>query len=371
MLKIIPIVIVLTLVSVGVPAQAQRPGAGPVPVIVSPVRLQDFADSVEALGTTRANEMIVVTADTAEKVTAIHFAEGQAVKKGDLLITLAKGEEDADLKAAQAQLSEARLSYNRARELQESNALSEATLQERLALLKQRRAAIAAITARLDKRAITAPFDGMLGLREVSVGTLVQPGDAITTLNDIHLIKVDFNVPSIFLPALKPGLSVNGQVDAYPGREFTGEVHMIDAQVDPVTRTLKVRAHIPNEDQALRPGMLMTITLRKNERRALIIPEEALVKRGARNFVYVVEETADGTVAREKEIETGGRMPGSLEVLNGLQEGEQVINHGTIRLTDGALVQIRAVEQENKPLRALLEQNEKTAQDAMPAGEAP
>lgn len=338
-------------------AYAQRGPQGSKPVFVTIVQQQEFADRVEALGTTKSNEMVVITADTAEKVTAIHFEEGQEVKKGDLLVTLAKGEEDADLKSARAQLSEAQSAYNRAKELQESNALSKAILEERLALLRQRRAAVASVTARLDKRAITAPFDGVLGLREVSVGTLVQPSDTVTTIDDISVIKVDFDVPSVFLPTLNPGQRVVGQVEAFGEREFVGEVKTINTRVDPITRTVRVRAVMPNEDKALKPGLLMTVSLYKNERRALVIPEEALIKRGDSDFVFVVEDQEGKNIAKKQIIKVGGRIPGEIEVLDGLEKGDQVIHHGTIALRDGAEVQIKAVEEDNMSLEQMLEQS--------------
>ncbi len=338
---------------------AQKAGPkGPIAVITSPVVNKVFGDSVKALGTTRANEMVIVTADTAEKVTKIYFEEGQDVKKGDLLITLAKGEENAALKAAQATFSEAQSSYNRAKDLQATKAISKATLQERLSTLNQSRAAIAGVSARLDKLAITAPFDGVIGLREVSVGALVQPSDMITTINDISMIKVDFDVPSLFLPTLKKGLKVIGKTEAYGQREFMGEVQTVNTQIDPLTRSVKVRAIIPNEDRVLKPGLLMTIDLVKNERQSLVIPEEALIKRGKKNFVYITGEKEGKTIAVEKEIKIGARRSGEIEVIDGLQENNQVINHGTLKVKDGAEITVQAIETTKQTVSEMLEQKD-------------
>jgi membrane fusion protein (multidrug efflux system) len=326
-------------------SHAQKAGfKGPTPVITSPVVVKLFVDTVEALGTTRSNEMVIVTADTAEKVTRIYFEEGQEVKKGDLLITLAKGEENAALKSAQAELSEAQSSYNRAKGLQETKAISKAALQERLSALNQSRAAISGVTARLDKLAITAPFDGVIGLREVSVGTLVRPADVITRIDDISVIKVDFDVPSLFLPTLKKGLKIIGKVEAFGDREFIGEVQTVDTQVDPLTRTIKVRAVIPNEDRALKPGLLMVIDLIRNERQAIVIPEEALIKRGNRNFVFISQNKDGKTIAIEKEIELGARRRGEIEVISGLGQDDHVINHGTLKVKNGSEINIKAIE---------------------------
>lgn len=336
-------------------AQSRGP-QGPTAIIAAPVKLQSFADSVEALGTTKANETVVITADTAEKVTAIHFDDGQQVKQGDLLVTLDKGEEEAALGAAQAMLSEAQSSYQRAKGLQNNSALSKGTLQERLAELKQSEAGIEEVNSRLEKRDITAPFDGILGLREVSVGTLVQPGDMITTIDDLSQIKVDFDVPAVYLSTLTSGMPVIGKVEAFGDREFQGTVRTVNTQVDPVTRTVKVRAIIPNQDGVLKPGLLMSVTLLKNERQALLIPEEALVKRGADNFVYRVAEKDGKTIAQQQKIEIGSRRPGVVEVLSGLNQSDQIVTHGIIKIADGAEISIRAFEEQNTALDELLKQ---------------
>lgn len=329
---------------------------GPVSVITAPATLKPFSDQVEALGTTKANETIAVTADTSEKIASIHFDDGQAVHKGDLLVTLDKDEEEAQLRSAEAQLSEAESAYNRAKNLQDSSALSKGTLQERLAALKQSEASVEAIRARLAKLSITAPFDGQLGLREVSVGALVQPGDKITTLDDLSQIKVDFDVPAVHLSALKPGLNIIGKVDAFGDREFRGEVKTVNTQIDPVTRTVRVRAVLPNADLLLKPGLLMTINLLVDERESLLIPEEGLVKRGNKNFVYVFVTEDGKTVARQKEITIGSRKPGDVEVLSGLTNGEQIITHGISKISEGAEITIGATETADEPLQELLKE---------------
>ena len=348
--------ILLLLTSVA-PALAQK-ARGPVEVIVAPVKKAQFSDEMEALGTTKANESVVITAETSKKVTDIHFEDGQEVKAGDLLLTLDKSQEDAELRSAEATLSERQSAYTRAKGLQETSALSKATLQERLAALKEAEADIESIKARIEKLAITAPFDGILGLREVSVGTLVQPGDMITTIDDLTSIKVDFDVPSIFLSTLKPGLPISGKVEAFGDREFKGEVQTINTQVDPVTRTVKIRAILPNPELMLKPGLLMSITLLQNPREALLIPEESLIKRGAQNFVYVAEETDGKIFARQREIKIGSRQPGVIEVLQGLTTGDKIVSHGILKISDGSEISIRAEEKNDEKLEDLLRQKE-------------
>lgn len=349
------------------PVYAQKGPKGPLSVIVAPVKSQPFADKVEALGTTKANESVIITPDTTEKIAEIHFDDGQMAEKGRVLIVLDKKEEEADLRAAQASLSATRSAYDRAKELQNTSALSKGTLQDRLSALRQSEAAVESIKARLDQLTINAPFDGVLGLREVSVGTLVQPGDLITTIDDLSQIKVDFDVPALFLSTLHSGLPIIGQVDAFGAREFKGEVRTVNTQIDPVTRTAKIRAVLPNPDHTLKPGLLMRITLLKNPREALIIPEEALFKRGDQSYVYVVADEGGKIIARKTQVEMGSRAPGDIEIVSGLKAGDQVVAHGVVKLNDGMEISVRAVESENMPLDELLKQN---MNDAVNKGDA-
>ena len=347
-------------------AYAQKGGGAkkPTPVITTTVIKSEFADYIEALATTKSNESVVVTADESEKVTAVHFEDGQIVKKGDLLVTLDKTQEEAELRAAMALTAERRNAYNRAKGLSGNSALPKATLQTRLAELKQSQADTEAIKARLKNYEVRAPFDGVLGLREISVGTLVQPGDMITTIDDLSQIKVDFSVPSVFLTALKPNLPIVGYVEAFGDREFKGVIKTINTQIDPVTRTVRVRAILPNDDGVLKPGLLMSITLSKNQRQSLLIPEEALVKRSDKNFVFSVNEKDGALIAQQKEIQLGSRQPGVVEVLSGLDEGERIVSHGVSKIRNGSAVMIRAEENVDAPLKKLLEQNAQTSSNA-------
>jgi len=299
MIHITAFLVLLTLIITVLPVMAKRsPQEGPTSVIVAPVKKTMLTDRVEALGTTRSNEMTLITANTAEKVTAIHFQEGQVVKTGDLLVTL-----------------------------------------------------------RLDKRAILAPFDGVLGLREVSVGALVQPGDPITTIDDISIIKIDFDVPSIFLSLLQKDMPITGKVAAFGNREFAGKIKTINTRIDPITRTIKVRAIASNKDRILKPGLLMKVVIMAHERQALLIPEEALIKRGEKNFVYIVTKANSQLNAQEIEVEIGSRIPGEIEILSGIKQHDQVITHGLLKIKDGAEISIRAIETEGTPLAELLIQN--------------
>lgn len=247
----------------------------PTPVVVVEAAYDTFVDTIEALGTARANESLVITAKMTETVRSINFTEGAQVEKGAVLVELTS-------------------------------------------------------------TTLRAPFSGVLGLRVVSPGQLVNPGDRIVTLDDVSLIKVDFSVPETFLSALAPGQEIVAETAAYPDRAFTGIVRAIDTRVDPVTRAVVVRAEIPNPDGLLRPGMLMTVELIKNRRRSLVLPEETLVPMGERQFVFVVK---DGR-AEQRWVTIGSRRLGEVEIVGGLAEGEIVVREGTNRLSPGAPVRL-------------------------------
>mgnify|MGYP000529543034 CR=1 FL=1 len=229
-------------------------------------------------------------------------------------------------------------------------------LDERRREWETARARLAAIESRLADRLVKAPFAGVVGLRNISVGALVEPGDVITTLDDDSVMKLDLSVPSVFLAALRPGLEVIATTRAYGERSFRGSVHSVDSRVDPVTRAVVVRVLLPNQDRLLKPGMLMQVTLVKNPRSALVIPESALMPLGREQFVLLVVGADDGPRVERRKIRIGARRPGEVEVLDGLDEGDRVVRHGAIRVRPGQSVQVRAVETGAESLTDLLRQ---------------
>lgn len=333
----------------------QRPGGSPPQVVVAPVVEEAaFGDTLEALGTTRAYESVQITANVTEFVREIRFDDGDEVKAGDILVVLGKDEEEAALKSAKALLEERKASTSRARELEQQQALSTATLQEREALLQQIEGEIEAIEARIRDRVIRAPFDGTLGLRQISPGALVRPGDLITTIDDLTRIKVDFDAPSVYLAALRPGLQVEGRVDAYPETVFSGTVSMVNSRVDPVTRTVTVRAVLLNKDRRLLPGLLMSIRLMKNPRSALLVPEGAVIQRGEQSFVLAVDRSGSEARVEERRVQLATRIPGYVEVLSGLEAGDQVIVHGLMQARPGQVVRVLGVQTGDEPLESFL-----------------
>ncbi len=330
-------------------------GAPPPPaVIVAEARLADFMDRVESLGTLRANESVRLTASVTEIVSAIHFDDGDRVEAGKLLVEMTSAEEHALLEEAQATVAEASRQYRRVKSLEAQGTEAKSLLDQRHREWETARARLAAIESRLQDRLIRAPFGGVVGLRDISPGALVEPGALITTLDDDSVMKLDFSVPSTYLASLLPGLEVVARTRAYGKREFKGKVSSVASRVDPVTRAILVRAVLPNPELNLKPGMLMQVELLKNPRQALVIPEEALIPQGRKQFVLQVNE-ADGNQVTRKEVRIGARRPGEVEILEGLNPGDSVITHGAEKVRVGQHVAIRAVDDGTLSLRELTE----------------
>lgn len=302
------------------------------------VAKQAFADEVEALGTVRAMEAINISANVTETVTAVSFEDGQTVEKGTILAQLSTSEEVAMLEGAKINLAEQQREVDRLRKLTANGAVSQVSLHEYLTARDLALQKIEEAKAKIADRVIVAPFDGVLGFRQVSVGTLVAPGDVLATLDLIDTVKLDFSVPETFLSDLGPGLKIIAHSDAYPGEDFEGTVTDVNARIDPITRSALVRAIIPNAGHKLRPGMLMTTLIKKNPTSAPAIPERAVVSVQSRNSVFLIEGEGDAAKAKEIEITLGRRVPGYVEVIDGLKGGEPVIVDGLIGLRDGGSI---------------------------------
>ncbi len=306
----------------------------PVTVITRAIAPQTFVDRFTALGTARSNESIDVTARAASVVTRILFKEGQRVAAGQLLVELDTRQETAAVSLAEAQLKQAESQFERSRALAATMAVSAADLDQLEANLAVARAQLRGAQARLDTLVVRAPFAGTLGLRRVSLGDQVGPDTVITTLDDTATMKLEFAVPESFLADVTLGMEIEAEGAVYPDRRFRGTVRSIDPRVDPVTRSVTVIAAVANGDDALKPGMFLSTSLEKRRDNVLLVPEEALVPKEGRQFVFLVE---DGK-AVEREVLLGGRAPGFAEARSGLAAGDIVITEGTQRVRNGAAV---------------------------------
>ena len=318
----------------GGPGGGGQQGAQVVPVVTAEAQMRPMEVGIEAIGTANANEAVNITSKTSNIVTAIHFSDGQAVRAGQLLVELDGAQARADLAAATADFTESAAQYNRSRDLVDAQVVSQSQYDQLRGTMQANEARVAAAKARLGDTVIRAPFSGRVGLRRVSVGTLIAPGTVITTLDDTSTIKVDFAVPDLYVGQLRAGQQVSARTSAYPDRAFAGRVVSVDSRIDPTTRSVMVRALVPNADAALKPGMFLTVDLAKESRQALVVPEEALVPEQARMFIYVVA----GSAVQKREVQLGRREPGRVEITTGVSAGERVVVEGTLKLRDGSPV---------------------------------
>lgn len=306
------------------------------PVALHTVDTRQFADVVEALGTANANESVLVTAKISDTIARINFDSGQQVTEGEILVELRDAEEVAGLSEARASLREAEQELVRTRDLTERGVAPRSRLDEIQANAERARARVSALEARVADRIIRAPFDGIVGLREVSLGQLVRPGDTIARLDDTSVIKLDFTLPERFLATVSPGMEIVATTSAFPDVEFTGQITQVDSRIDPATRTVIVRAEIANSDRRLRPGLLMTVEVRRDPRTRPAVPETAVTRLRDQVFVYAVASDEAGQYAVQQIIEVGARSDGYLEVLGGIEPGTVIVRQGVHRIRDGA-----------------------------------
>lgn len=313
----------------------QQQMASGVEVTAMSVQETVISDSVEALGTLQANESIELMASVTEFVTAIHFEDNQHVQHGDLLVELNAAQQQAELLEQQSIVQEAQRQIERLSPLVAQGAASASALDEARLRSSSAKARIKAIEARMALRVIKAPFSGTLGLRQISVGALLQPNTVITTLDEMNTMKLEVSVPAIFMQSLHPGLLIQASTPAFPDEVFFGKIESVDSRVDPVSRSLKVRAILSNPDLKLKPGLLMQAIVTHNERSALMVAEEALMLSGDQHSVFVVVSDDTLTVRRQA-IRIGARQEGAVEVLDGLAEGDQVITQGQLKIRPGS-----------------------------------
>ena len=305
-------------------------------VEVIEVNHQEIFNSIESLGTLTANESLTINAKVTETVRNIHFDDGELVEEGDILLELTNAEQSAQLAEAQSNLDESERQLRRLNEIG-SQLASVSAIEQAEAEVSANRARLNAIIARMEDRLIRAPFDGLLGFRMVSPGTLLTSGTPITTLDDIAQLKLDFSVPETLLSGITVGASVVAQSAAFPSKEFSGEVTAIGSRIDPVTRAATVRAIIPNPELLLRPGMLMTTEVLTDRIEELVVPEQAHIQNAAESYVYVIDENM---TAQRRNIQFTRRWRDNIVVDAGLEPGEQVVTAGAFKLRPNARVEI-------------------------------
>ncbi|MDA1074314.1 MAG: efflux RND transporter periplasmic adaptor subunit [Proteobacteria bacterium] len=320
---------------------------------MEPVQTRILREEIEAIGSTHANESVTISAKVTDTISRVRFEDGDLVAKGDILVELTNDEQTALLAESDANVRDARAQYNRKKDLLTQNVVPVSEVDTALATLNAVEARYQSIVARLDDRLIRAPFAGVLGFRQVSAGTLLTQATAITTLDDISTIKLDFSIPEVHLSLVEPGMNLVARSSAFPDLPFPATVRTIGTRVDEATRTATIRAHIANPTAILRPGMLMTVILTTSERVALMVPDTAIVRRSNDVWVYVIGEDNS---AELRPISPGVRYKSWVEVMGGLTEGEQVVSAGVIKLRDGMKVRITS-ESSRPSVSAAQQQN--------------
>ena len=316
---------------------AQTQAMPPLPVKAAPATHATLNVEVTAVGTLRADETVMVRPEIAGRVETIHFREGQKVRQGETLVTLDQEEYQAQLASSAAQLALEQSSYRRLQDMDRQQLASQQNLDEAKAKLDTARAQQELNRVRLSKTVIRAPFDGMIGLRKISPGAYVKPGDDIVALESLGTMKLDFRVPETYLARLAVDQRLAARVDAYPEQSFEGTIYAIEPALYEETRTVLLRARLPNPHNQLRPGLFARVSLILERREnALVVPEQAIVPVGQTTFVYRV---VDGKAVMTP-VKLGLRRPGLVEILEGLSAGDQVVTDGQLKIRDGAAVQV-------------------------------
>jgi membrane fusion protein (multidrug efflux system) len=307
-----------------------------VPVETARVTVGPIERRLTAVGSLRSNESVVIRPEIAGRIAEFRFQEGERVEKGQPLVVLDDSVWRAVVEQAQAALELSQANHDRAVDLLERKVGTTKARDEAFSQMRVDQAELELARARLDKSTISAPFDGVVGLRKVSVGDFVDAGAEIVNVEQIDPLKADFRVAESYLGAVRPGQRIELGVDAFPGQAFTGEVYAIDPLIDEAGRSILLRAKLPNPDHVLRPGLFARITLVLNEREdAIQVPEQALVPQGQDQFVFKIE---DGKAAFTK-VTTGIRREGMVEIVEGLAPDDEVVTAGQLKIRDGAAVQ--------------------------------
>lgn len=340
LLKISPIVFLALVSSFGCSKNGGGGGGGfsrpPMPVETAPVAEQPVIDKFEAVGTIEAEKAITVVAEIDAQVISLPFKEGDPISRGDVIAKLDDSQLKAEKERAEALRDQSKATYDRVKSIVDQGAGAPQDLDDAAAALKVAEANLAYAKARLAKTVITAPFDGIVGARRVSPGAFVRAGQEITDLTQVEEIRVLFSVPERFLSKLKLNSEVTVSTTAYPGYELKGKINVIEPALDPTTRSARVIAQVKNPGGRFRAGMSANVYAVLAQRQdALTIPSEAVFAEGDNFFVYIVKD--DSTVARTA-LTLGIRLPGTVEVLSGLEPGMRVVRAGHQKLFEGAKV---------------------------------
>lgn len=318
---------------------------GPVAVEVGRVEVMRLEDDTQAVGTLRSRQGVMLRPEVSGRVAKLGFNDGQRVRRSQLLVQLDDSLQRAQLQQAEAQASIARTNLQRNKELLAQNFISKSAVDQSQSSLEVAEAQVALAQAQLARMQIVAPFDGVVGIRAVNVGDYVKDGADLVNIEDLSSVWVDFRLPERFIARLKPGQGVQVTLDALPGREYQGRIDALDSQLDANGRSVLVRAKLANASGELRAGMYARSRVVFDVREAaLVVPEEALVPLGEKQYLYKLVAEGDSKLAKRIEARIGQRVPGKVEVLDGVKAGDLVVIAGQARLGRGESVPVRVVD---------------------------
>lgn len=320
-------------------------GGGPLTVEVGKVEAMKLQDETQAVGTLRSRQGVMLRPEVSGRISRLGFNDGQRVSRGQVLVQLDDTLQQAQLQQAKAQASIARTNLERNRELVAQNFVSKSAVDQTAAAMEVAEAQVALAQAQLMRMRIVAPFAGVAGIGAVSVGDYVKDGAELVNIEDTGSMVVDFRLPERVLSRLKVGQGVDVTLDGLAGRSFTGRVDAFDSQLDANGRSLLVRARLDNRDGVLRPGMFararLVFEVRDN---ALVVPEEALVPQGGKQYLLKVVEEGGAKVTQRIEARLGLRVPGKVEILEGVVAGDIVVTAGQSRLMRGDRLPVKVVD---------------------------
>ena len=318
----------------------------PISIQVTEAITQSWADQFDAVGTIESVQGVTLANEVAGKVEKIAFESGSMVAAGDVLVILDKASEEAQLRSAMAAAELANLNLSRTRELRKTSVISQSELDTAESQQKNTAARVEELQWMLQKRTIKAPFSGRVGIRQIQEGQFLQAGAPIVSLQSLDPVYVNFSLPQQRLSDLSVGMKVQATTDALAGRVFEGRLTAIDAEVDPLTRNIRLQATMANQDGGLRPGMFAAVSaIAPVEKKHIVIPGTAVIFAAYGNSVFVVKEEADKAgkphlVCDQKFVRLGSRKGDFVAVENGLQAGEKVVSAGGFKLHKGASVVI-------------------------------
>jgi membrane fusion protein (multidrug efflux system) len=327
----------------GATAPASASKSGRVPLIAETrVAPHEFVGRIDAVGVAKAHESVTLTSQTTEIATDILFHSGQHVAKGQVLAQLKTDEQQADVINAQAALNKAKSDNDRWQELAKRGFAPAASVDQYKAAYEQAKAQLRAAQSRLHDRVIRAPFSGTIGLSDAAPGMLITPGTPLATLDDLSAVVVDFDVPERFMASVREGSPISATADALSGRVISGRIARIDTRVKPDTRSVTARAEFANPNAAIKPGMLLKVTVTQGARTALALPEAAVQFETDTPFVFALAQENGKTVAKLKNVVVGARQDGFIEIVGGLNAGDQVVGDGLNRIQPNQAVKVLA-----------------------------